>query len=198
MRVTIRPAVPSDAPTLAAINVDAFAGQGFVSNAFPNLGYEVVHQLKTTRYLQKIAQPRVHVLAAVDEDSGAIVGCARWSFPGPVAATRTNDRDQGQDNDKRASGAQAESTSLPLPEGTNRAVYDGFFQTLKEKGKEHLRDDDIGTHSAHTSLIPGQTGHISFFSFFSLLLPSSPVFSLLFPSYSSSLFISFLFFSSGS
>ncbi|KAL3428541.1 hypothetical protein BDV09DRAFT_201540, partial [Aspergillus tetrazonus] len=143
MTITIRPAVPSDAPTLAAINIDAFAGQPFISNAFPNLGYEVVYQLKTNRYLQKITQPRVHVLAAVDEDSGAIVGCARWSFPGLVAATRTDDRDQGQNNDKNASDVEAESTSLPLPEGTNRAVYDGFFQTLKEKGKKHLRDDDI-------------------------------------------------------
>ncbi|KAL4817430.1 acyl-CoA N-acyltransferase [Aspergillus spinulosporus] len=162
MRITIRSAVPSDARTLAAINIDSFAGQGFISNAFPNLGYDVVHQLKTTRYLQKIAQPRIRVLAAVDEDSGAIVGCARWSFPGPAAATSTDGRDQGQGQDKRAqsesesesasasasasahaSGAEAESTFLPLPEGTNRAVYDGFFQTLKEKGKKHLRDDDI-------------------------------------------------------
>ncbi|KAL5001782.1 acyl-CoA N-acyltransferase [Aspergillus recurvatus] len=138
MRINIRPAVPSDAPILAAINIDAFAGQGFISNAFPNLGYEVVHRLKTTRYLQKIAQPRTRVLAAVDEDTGALVGCARWSLP----ATGDGDRDKPAES---ASGAEpeSESTSLPLPEGTNRAVYDGFFETLKEKAKSYLRDDDI-------------------------------------------------------
>ncbi|KAL5050587.1 hypothetical protein BDW71DRAFT_172769 [Aspergillus fruticulosus] len=143
MRINIRPAVPSDAPALAAINVDAFAGQSFFSNAFPNLSYEVIHHFKTTRYLQKIAQPRVHVLAAMDEDTGALVGCARWSFPA------TGDRDKVKPAE-RASGAESasESSSLPLPEGTNRAVHDGFFETLKEKAKSYLRDDDIGTQSA--------------------------------------------------
>ncbi|KAL6234524.1 acyl-CoA N-acyltransferase [Aspergillus navahoensis] len=146
MRINIRPAVPSDAPTLAAINIDAFAGQVFLSNTFPNLGYEVVHHFKTARYRQKIAQPRINVLAAVDEDTGALVGCARWLLP----ATGDQDQDRGKDKPaESASGAESEleteseSTSLPLPEGTNRAVYDGFFETLKEKAKSHLRDDDI-------------------------------------------------------
>ncbi|KAL4741642.1 acyl-CoA N-acyltransferase [Aspergillus similis] len=144
MRIKIRPAVPSDAPTLAVINIDAFAGQGFISNAFPNLGSDAVHHLKTTRYLQKIAQPRIHVLAAVDEDTGALVGCARWSFP--AAGDKDNDRDKpaesGAETEAEA-GSKSESISLPLPEGTNRAVYDGFFETLKEKAKDYLRDDDI-------------------------------------------------------
>ncbi|KAL4936155.1 hypothetical protein BDV06DRAFT_205539 [Aspergillus oleicola] len=159
MNILIRPAVPSDAPSLAAINILAFAGQGFFANAFANIPYDVVHPLKRARYLQKMAHPQTEVITAVDSDSGEIVGCARWVFPsdkpGEDAAQLMSDAAAAE---KEAAGRGAGSGSgrdeLQIPEGTNKEIYDGFFEVLKESAKAHLRDDDIvlefiATHPKH-------------------------------------------------
>ncbi|KAL3476995.1 acyl-CoA N-acyltransferase [Aspergillus californicus] len=138
MKITTRYALPSDTPTLAKINIDAFAGQGFITNAFPNIPYEAVHPLKCARYLQKMAHPLTHVISAVASDSdsdseSSIVGCARWVIPatGESAAKLMAD------------AAAAETGAVALPEGTNREIYDGFFEALKVKAEPYLRDDDI-------------------------------------------------------
>ncbi|KAL4922371.1 acyl-CoA N-acyltransferase [Aspergillus aurantiobrunneus] len=146
MQMQIRYAVESDAPALAAINIKAFTGQAFIANAFPGIPYEVVHPLKRARYLQKMMHPQTHVLAAVDE-SGTVVGCARWVIPADEDGAAKKATVTAM-SDAAAAEASAE---LALPEGTNKAIYEGFFATLKERGRKYLRDDDfvldfIATH----------------------------------------------------
>jgi hypothetical protein len=136
MPIQVRYATESLAPTLASINIDSFAGQGFITNAFSNVADDAIFELKRKRYLQKLAHPRTHVLAAIDEDSGEIVGCARWIFPGEEVGSQLS-------SEEAAAEAGAE---LALPEGTNRGIYDGFFEVLKEKGEKYSRADDIGEY----------------------------------------------------
>ncbi|KAL4908891.1 hypothetical protein BDW74DRAFT_174121 [Aspergillus multicolor] len=150
MRLAIRPASPTDAPTLATINIAAFTNQPFISSAFPAVSAEAAHALKRARWTQKLATPNTPIWAAVDEDTGAVVGCARWSFPAPADADATEaeaDKHKHKAAESAASAGGAESpwvsTALPLPEGTNRAAYEGFFGTLKEKATEYVRDNDI-------------------------------------------------------
>ncbi|KAL2870391.1 GNAT family N-acetyltransferase [Aspergillus lucknowensis] len=130
MNIQIRYANPADAPKLAEINIQSFSSQGFFNNVFGSARADVVHALKHARYLQKLAHPQTHVLAAVDEHSGAIVGCARWVFP----------RDQLA---RQAAEAEEDRAGPELPEGTNREAYEGFFNILTERGRPHRRDDDI-------------------------------------------------------
>jgi hypothetical protein len=136
MPIQVRYATESLAPTLASINIDSFAGQGFITNAFSNVADDAIFELKRKRYLQKLAHPKTHVLAAIDEDSGEIVGCARWIFPGEEVGSQLS-------SEEAAAEAGAE---LALPEGTNRGIYDGFFEVLKEKGEKYSRADDIGEY----------------------------------------------------
>ncbi|CEL05167.1 hypothetical protein ASPCAL06286 [Aspergillus calidoustus] len=133
MPIQVRYATESLASTLASINIASFAGQGFIESAFTNVADDAIFELKRKRYLQKLAHPKTHVLAAVDEDSGEIVGCARWVFPGEEVGSQLS-------SEEAAAEAGAE---LALPEGTNRGIYDGFFQVLKEKGEKYYREDDI-------------------------------------------------------
>ncbi|KAL2861588.1 acyl-CoA N-acyltransferase [Aspergillus pseudodeflectus] len=133
MPIQVRYASESLASTLASINITSFAGQGFIENTFSNVADDAIFELKRKRYLQKLAHPKTHVLAAVDEDSGEIVGCARWVFPGEEVGSQLG-------SEEAAAEAGAE---LALPEGTNRGIYDGFFQVLKEKGEKYYREDDI-------------------------------------------------------
>ncbi|KAL4804433.1 acyl-CoA N-acyltransferase [Aspergillus unguis] len=130
MTIQVRPAVASDAAALAAINIQAFStDNGFIVNAFPGIAYEAIHQLKTTRFEQKISHPQTKVFVAVNEN-GDIVGCARWRVP-------------VIQHDDRGNKVAEAGSGLALPEGTNRGVYDGFFEVIKKKGAKYLRDDDI-------------------------------------------------------
>ncbi|KAL2822768.1 acyl-CoA N-acyltransferase [Aspergillus cavernicola] len=131
MKIITRYATKFDIPTIAHINIQSFAGQGFISNAFPNISYDIVHPLKCARYAQKIAHPQTHVLTAEDADSGAVLGCTRWVFP------------SGNEEESPAAAAAETGVELSLPEGVNREIYDGFFEILKEKGKRYFREDDI-------------------------------------------------------
>ncbi|KAL2824990.1 acyl-CoA N-acyltransferase [Aspergillus pseudoustus] len=148
MGIQIRYATESLVPTLATINIQSFAGQGFITNTFPNIADDVIHELKRKRYLQKLAHPRTHVVAAVDEDTGEVVGCARWLFPPSGAEGGAGEKEgEGEEDigsqlssEEAAAEARAE---LELPPGTNRGIYDGFFQVLKEKGEKYYREDDI-------------------------------------------------------
>ncbi|KAL3465024.1 acyl-CoA N-acyltransferase [Aspergillus heterothallicus] len=135
MGIQIRYATESLASTLADINIKSFAGQGFLANTFPNIADDVILELKRRRYLQKLAHPKTHVVAAIDEDTDEVVGCARWVFPGSEAIIGSQ-----LSSDEVAAEAGAE---LALPEGTNRGMYDGFFQVLKEKGERYCREEDI-------------------------------------------------------
>jgi GNAT superfamily N-acetyltransferase len=141
MPIQVRYATESLASTLASVNIASFAGQGFIESAFSNVADDAIFELKRKRYLQKLAHPKTHVLAAVDEDSGEIVGCARWVFPGEEVGSQLS-------SEEAAAEARAE---LALPEGTNRGIYDGFFQVLKEKGEKYYREDDIGMQSQQFS-----------------------------------------------
>ncbi|KAL4923871.1 acyl-CoA N-acyltransferase [Aspergillus undulatus] len=151
MTILIRPSTESDAPTLADINIKAFANQGFIANAFPNIPYSVVHPLKRARYLQKMAHPQTQVISAVDTETGEVVGCARWVFPSERPGEGVIELMSDAADKEKGAGT---TTELQIPPGTNREIYEGFFEILKESGKKHVRDDDIvlefiATHPTH-------------------------------------------------
>ncbi|KAL4864749.1 hypothetical protein BDV12DRAFT_8615 [Aspergillus spectabilis] len=136
MGIKIRPATPNDGPSLATINIKAFADAPFIGNAFPNIPYEIVHSLKQRRFLQKMAHPLTYVIAAVDEDSGAVIGCSRWVIPTSEAGKSATELLSDVTAEKRG-------VELEMPEGANRDIYEGFFAILKEKADVYLRKDDI-------------------------------------------------------
>ncbi|BCS20825.1 GNAT family N-acetyltransferase [Aspergillus puulaauensis] len=143
MTISLRPAVPADAATLAEINIKAFTGQGFITNTFPGVPHAVIHELKVARYLKKIAHPQTHVIVAEDDASGALVGCARWIFPAAADGNAEGNVKGAGDLVDEDSAEAARGAEDALPEGTNRGIYTGFFEILKEKGKDYLRDDDV-------------------------------------------------------
>lgn len=144
MTISLRPAEPADAATLAEINIKAFTGQGFITNTFPGVPHAVIHELKVARYLKKMAHPQTHVIVAEDDASGALVGCARWIFPAAADGNAEGNVKGAGDLVDEDSAEAARGAEDALPEGTNRGIYTGFFEILKEKGKDYLRDDDVG------------------------------------------------------
>ncbi|KAL5339531.1 acyl-CoA N-acyltransferase [Aspergillus crustosus] len=140
MGLLIRRATPSDAPTMATINIEAFRGAPFISNAFPNIPDEIVHPLKQRRYLKKMAHPLTHVIVAEDEESGEVVGCSRWVIPSDEAGKSAKELLSAATAGEKGDGAEVQ---LELPEGTNLEIYEGFFVTLKEKADEYLQTDDV-------------------------------------------------------
>ncbi|KAL4886881.1 acyl-CoA N-acyltransferase [Aspergillus karnatakaensis] len=138
-KITLRPAIPSDAPSLAAINIKSFANSPFIANAFPNIPYDVVRPLKERRYLQKMSHPLTHVIVAVDEESGEVIGCSRWVIPTAEGKSAKELLQEETEKEKgKGAGAAAE-----IPEGTNHEVYEGFFGILKDKADVHLGGEDI-------------------------------------------------------
>lgn len=136
MGLTLRYATEADAPTLGHINITCFNRQELWDSAYPGLDDETVLPAKAARALQKLADPAIHVVVAVQTDAPGqpIIGYSRWTIPGapsPVELSPT-----GQDFVGAAN----------LPEGTNRRVLEAFQAKLKECRKEHLVKGDLGAY----------------------------------------------------
>lgn len=142
MGVTLRYATEADAPALGSINVAAFCHQGFSINAFPGQEPAAILPLKTARGLDKLADPTVHVLVAVDEDSPnkRVVGYSRWTIPNePSPVTLSAD---GQETIARLTRGEL------YPEGTKLEMVQQFLVMIKEKRAKYLRELEISMYSS--------------------------------------------------
>lgn len=136
MGLILRHATEADATTLGHINVTCFNRQELWGSAYPGLDDETVLPAKSARALQKLADPAIHVVVAVETDAPGqpIIGYSRWTIPGapsPVELSRIGQDFAGATN---------------LPEGTNRRVLEAFQAKLKECRKEHLVEGDLGVY----------------------------------------------------
>lgn len=137
MGLSLRYATEADAPTLGHINVTCFNRQELWGSAYPGLDDETILPAKAARALQKLADPAMHVVVAVETDAPGqpIIGYSRWTIPGapsPVELSPTGQDFAGAGN---------------LPEGANRRVLEGFQTKLKECRKEHLMEGDLSEYS---------------------------------------------------
>ena len=136
MGLSLRYATEADAPTLGHINVTCFNRQELWGSAYPNLDDKTVLPVKAARALQKLADPAMHVIVAIETDAPGqpIIGYSRWTIPGtpsPMELTLTGQKLAGADN---------------LPEGANRRVLEAFQAKLKECRKEHLVEGDLSEY----------------------------------------------------
>ncbi|KAL4869544.1 acyl-CoA N-acyltransferase [Aspergillus spectabilis] len=123
MGLLIRRATPSDAPSMATINIKAFEGPPFITNAFPNIPYSI-----------KMAHPLTHVIVAEDEESGEVVGCSRWVIPSDESGQSAKELlDEATAGEKGEGGGEGVGVELEMPEGTNREIYEGFFAIICRK-----------------------------------------------------------------
>ncbi|PLN86354.1 acyl-CoA N-acyltransferase [Aspergillus taichungensis] len=137
MGVSIRHATEADAPALGNINVAAFCHQEFSKNAFPGHEPAAILPLKIARALDKLADPTVHVLVAVDEDSPdkRVVGYSRWTIPDdPSPVTLSAD---GQETIARLTRGEI------YPEGAKLEMVQEFLVMIKEKRAMYLRESEI-------------------------------------------------------
>lgn len=137
MVLTIRYATEADADALGQINIACFNHQELWGNAFPGIPDETVLPFKAARFLQKLADPTVHVIVLVETDAPGqpIVGYSRWTIPGvpsPVQLSPT---------------AQEFVGSNTLPEGARQSVLNEFHEKLKACRNEHLVEGDICVYS---------------------------------------------------
>lgn len=137
MGVTLRYATEADAPALGSINVAAFCHQGFSINAFPGQEPAAILPLKTARGLDKLADPTVHVLVAVDEDSPdkRVVGYSRWTIPNEPSPVTLSA--EGQETIARLTRGEL------YPEGTKLEMVQQFLVMIKEKRAKYLRELEI-------------------------------------------------------
>ncbi|KAA8648889.1 hypothetical protein EYZ11_006053 [Aspergillus tanneri] len=142
MPIQTRPTIESDVPALALINIDCFSHHEYWHNAFPSMDPARTYPLKFARCLQKLDSMDEHVFTAVDSTTGRIIGWSRWTIPGSADARVP------LSEEAKMKITQIESV---IPEGTNRALYDDFFTTLKETRALNMEIDDIALDYIATS-----------------------------------------------
>ncbi|GCB23700.1 hypothetical protein AAWM_06585 [Aspergillus awamori] len=137
MTFTIRYATEQDAPHLANINVVSFNHQASWAALFPNVDVPGTLPLKTARCLDKLRSPQVHVVAAVDDDSGKIIGYSRWLFPKDYETSVVELSSEGVD------ALAAHEDGKAYPEGINMGIYQAFKDLLAEMHRLHFEEGDI-------------------------------------------------------
>ncbi|GAA82880.1 GNAT family acetyltransferase [Aspergillus luchuensis IFO 4308] len=137
MPFTIRYATEQDAPHLANINVVSFNHQALWSALFPNVDVPGTLPLKTARCLDKLRSPQVHVVVAVDDDSGKVIGYSRWWFPKDYDTSVVELSSEGLD------ALTAHDNGKAYPEGLNMEAYQAFKDLLADLQRAYLEEDDI-------------------------------------------------------
>lgn len=137
MPFTIRYAAEQDAPHLANINVVSFNHQASWSALFPNVNVPGTLPLKTARCLDKLRSPEVHVVVAVDDDSGKVIGYSRWQFPKDYETSVVELSSEGLD------ALSAHDDGKAYPEGLNMEAYQAFKDLLADLQRAHLEEGDI-------------------------------------------------------
>jgi len=124
MRWTFSGCTVNDAAALAVNNVGAFWGQPYWRMIWPadaQLPYitEQMRKRMATSVLLKDRDERRHEMA-VDEDTGAVVGYARWLVPPPLQSEWTDGQvPDVEDNAKKALEELADSAVWNVGAGTN-------------------------------------------------------------------------------
>lgn len=134
----IRYATESDSPALSHINVEAFAGSGFLSNTFPSASHESLEAFKAIIALKHMANPKMHVLGMIDLETSEMQGSCRWLIPAGIGW----DRDAPPLSEEGASAIEDPTRFAPRP--MNEAVYGAFKRLLEEMRKKHTTEDDFG------------------------------------------------------
>lgn len=80
MKISILPAVETDIPTLVRIELEAFRDHPRIPILWPN-GYQPdVYAFYETKKIKALQNPDYHLLKAVDDDTGEIVGGSEVTF----------------------------------------------------------------------------------------------------------------------
>ncbi|XRM47639.1 hypothetical protein ABZX51_010608 [Aspergillus tubingensis] len=137
MPFTIRYATEQDAPHLANINVVSFNHQALWPTLFPNVDIPGTLPLKTARCLDKLRSPEVHVVVAVDDDSGKVIGYSRWQFPKDYETSVVELSSEGLD------ALSAHDDGKAYPEGLNMEAYQAFKELLADLQRAHFEEGDI-------------------------------------------------------
>ncbi|PWY85894.1 acyl-CoA N-acyltransferase [Aspergillus heteromorphus CBS 117.55] len=136
MPFTIRYATEQDAPNLAIINIVSFRHQPMWDNLFPSVNIDGVLPLKTARCLDKLVSPQVHVVAAVDDETGQIIGYARWVIPGePTSVVELSP--------VGAETLAGHANGKAYPENMRKDVHARFWDMLKGKQESYVQEDDF-------------------------------------------------------
>lgn len=136
MSIQIRYATEADGPALGQINIDSFKHQRYWGNVFPGLDDAAIHPVKHFRSLEKMADPTVHVLSAVDTAAGdRVVGYARWTIPG-----ESNPNVVALSEEAKKTTADMSSV---MPAGMSMSIYRDFFTKMKKYRGEYVKEDDM-------------------------------------------------------
>ncbi|RAH51525.1 GNAT family N-acetyltransferase [Aspergillus brunneoviolaceus CBS 621.78] len=141
-KYTIRRATEPDAPHLAHINITAFEPTPFWRNLFPALDRRATYPLKLARTLTKLADGASHLLVAEDPATGAVVGYARWTVPGPPAPASSGASALSPANQDLVTAFRRAGDGA-LPPGTNLAVHSRFWGDLERLKAKYLREGDF-------------------------------------------------------
>ncbi|EME88752.1 uncharacterized protein MYCFIDRAFT_80126 [Pseudocercospora fijiensis CIRAD86] len=80
MKISILPAIEKDIPSLVHIELEAFRSHPRIPILWPN-GYQPdVYTFYSSRKLQELHDPNTHLLKAIDEETGQIVGASEIKF----------------------------------------------------------------------------------------------------------------------
>ncbi|PYH88651.1 acyl-CoA N-acyltransferase [Aspergillus ellipticus CBS 707.79] len=142
MPFSIRYATEQDAPNLANINVASFCHQALWGNLFPGDSTSTSTSdsdalpLKTARCLNKLVAPQVHVVAAVDDETGQVLGYARWVIPGAETSVV-------ELSPEGAAVLAAHDGGKTYPPNVNKFIYERFWEMLKDKYGTYVKEDDF-------------------------------------------------------
>lgn len=135
----IRYACEGDTPGLSKINIDAFSNTGkFITNTFPGASRDSLIVYKGAVAVKHLADPKKHVLAAVELSTGEIVGYTRWEIPRGIGY----DHDMPPLSEKGTYALENQMEFAPKP--MNEELYNAFKRFLEQKRKQFATDDDLG------------------------------------------------------
>ena len=133
-RFEVRYATEQDVPALGHINSASFGGTALYRNAFPNVDSSAISGLKGALTLKHLANPQIHVLAAVDSDAQEIVAYCRWVIPAGLGY------DQPAIPLSADGAALAANPMSRAPPAMNEGPYNAFKRLLEQGRAKYLTE----------------------------------------------------------
>ena len=150
MPISIHPLLPSDIPTAACLELEAFRSHPNTPYQWPRGYTRDLYAWHEAGMEKTLADPRGRLVKAVDEETGVMVGYAEWEFVLDVERDGrkggAEDREEGEegkegDGEEEGEGESDVDDGPPetWPEGGNWALRNFFNRNMRKWDEEWLR-----------------------------------------------------------
>ena len=152
MPISIHPLLPSDIPTAAYLELEAFRSHPNTPYQWPRGYTRDLYAWHEAGMEKTLADPRGSMVKAVDEETGEMVGNGEWEFVLDVERDGRGKGSGGEDGEERKGeerkgkeGKEDEEDDIDpeppgnWPEGGNWALRNFFNRNMRKWDEEWLR-----------------------------------------------------------